>query len=374
MEIEQVEREVYRERTENKKTNKHPDVRELYRQRADLMRRLSEQTASDEYLASLSPLESPNAQVIDPQLPTDEWAIQIANVEREIKTITQQLDRKRHALAVVAANLKDCEARRAEIFDRYQEHQDIAESFRVLRRDYEQHRETVAKLGSLLTADENERAIGYNVVRAARPTMTPSSPKANVVLTICLLLGLIAGICGVLLAEIFDHSYHTTRQVTRSLGLAVFECIDEIVTAADRARMFRRRALIAPAVLLCLLAMVTTSNALAYLSLQRPSTYERVRALPERALERFGQQETGPAVTLPGESATGAPTIRPEAANAAEKTDAGEQARTVRLTARQPEMPLLHALLEQLPMVPVESGEPMMGALADDGLMAPVPR
>ena len=109
---------------------------------------------------------------------------------------------------------------------------------------------------------------------------------------VSLFLGVVAGVCVVLLFEIFDHSFHTSRQVTRSLGLGVLESIDEIVTAADRARLFRRRVLIAPVIVLCMLATVTTSNAMAYLSLKHPNLHQRLTILPERAWGKFLQTET----------------------------------------------------------------------------------
>jgi hypothetical protein len=131
------------------------------------------------------------------------------------------------------------------------------------------------------------------VLREAQTTLTPTHPKADIVLMVCLLLGTISGVCCVLLAEIFDQSFHTTKQATRALGLPVLESIDEIITAADRARLFRRRVLFAPLMVFCLLSTALASNALAYLNLKRPHTYHRVIALPREVWAKVAAGGTG---------------------------------------------------------------------------------
>ncbi len=279
--IAELDRKIYEERKSNKKTLKHPDVQELLGQRALLVQRLARQREVD---AQVAPEQVPPPAPVS--APNDTWLAQIAELETEIKAMTNQKRRIEHSLDVVEADLKDYREVKAEIYDNYQKHEDVVEALRAVQQEYSAHRVTVAKLDSLLTADESERAVGFTVLREARPTLTPTNPKADIVLMVCLLLGVISGVCCVLLAEIFDQSFHTTRQASRALGLPVLECIDEIVTAADRARMFRRQVLFAPALVFGLLATATASNALAYLNLKRPHTYQRVLALPQELWQR----------------------------------------------------------------------------------------
>lgn len=285
-----IDEEIYRERQVNKKTPKHPDVQELHHKRMLLKRRLARQIELDTNVADnglLTDSTPPNTGVIT----SDTWLAQIANREMEIKDLDNQIRQRQHTLELVEANLEDFEQKKAEVFDNFQKQQGVLASLESLRAEYKSHRAVVGQLETLLSADESERAVAFSVLKPARTPAVPSNPSAPIVLMVSLFLGVVAGACIVLLCEIFDHSFHTSRQVTRSLGLGVLESIDEIVTTADRARLFRRRVLIAPVVVLCMLATVTTSNAMAYLSLKHPSLHERLTVLPERAWDKLVRTE-----------------------------------------------------------------------------------
>ncbi|MBN1514354.1 MAG: hypothetical protein JXB13_20230 [Phycisphaerae bacterium] len=281
-EIEEVDAQIYRERQENKKTARHPDVAELLRRRAVLLERLSRQAEVDALTAVVAPgIESSSVPMTSTG--SDTVLAQISNLKMELKTLRSQLQRTERSLEVVEADVKDFEARKSEVFENFQAREDVTDALKTAQQEHILYQVTLSKLDTLLTADESERAVGFTVLSPARAALVPSSPKPNIVLMIALLLGIISGACGVLLAEIFDRSFHTTRQVTRSLGLSVLECIDEIVTAADRARQFRRRVLLAPVVVLIMLAAVSGSNVMAYLSLKRPHTYQSLMRVPEQA-------------------------------------------------------------------------------------------
>lgn len=296
--IDGLDAEIFNERNVNGKTDRHPDVialhrkRELLQQRLQALRRQRAQTSAAD--AGSDATSAPDDGGV---LPSDVWMVQISKIKMEITNLTGQLQRNEHALAVTDTKLAELRQRKSEVYQRYQEQESIGDSLQAAKADHTTYRQTVGKLEALLTADENERAVGFTVIRPARATLIPSRPRAHVVLVLCLLLGAIAGACGVLLSEILDHSYHTTRQVARSLGLTVLECVDEIVTAADRARQFRRKVLIAPALATLLLAITFGSNALAYLSLYHPDTYDRVRAWPRSAWKQVaGTADKGPSV------------------------------------------------------------------------------
>jgi hypothetical protein len=259
------------------------------------MERLVRQAELDGLAAAAMPgLES--VSVPTASTGSDTFLAQISNVEMELKTLRSQLQRTERSLEVVEADVKDFEAKKTEVLESFQAREDVTDALKTAQQEYLVHQTTLSKLDSLLTADESERAVGFTVLAPAQAALAPSSPKPNIVLMIALLLGAISGACGVLLAEIFDRSFHTTRQVTRSVGLSVLECIDEIVTAADRARHFRRRVLLAPALALLMLAAVSGSNAMAYLSLKRPHTYQSLLDVPQKAWDRAaaGWTRTGP--------------------------------------------------------------------------------
>ena len=360
-EIQKLDAEIYKNRTENKRTLKHPDVQELLRTRETLAKRMARQMERDAFVAAGRLPEPPAPQGNTPS-PSDTILTQMSNVEMEIKTLTDKLERNRHTMDVVQANLADYEKKKSEVFDNFQKHEEVTETLRSVQLDYAAYHMTANKLASLLTADENERAVGFTVLQPARFTQTPSNPGGELVLAVCLLLGAVSGVCGVLLAEVFDHSFHTTRQVTRSLGLAVLECIDEIVTAADRAAQFRRRILLAPALMLGMAAMVAVSNGLAYLSLKKPGTFQRAMSVPERLWDRatVDQAQT----TVPP-----APGPAPEDENAVGA--AAPPARTVLLVSRTV-VPLDDLLLLDRPIDPMATLVPL--PLDRSWLTASVPR
>ena len=103
--------------------------------------------------------------------------------------------------------------------------------------------------------------------------------------------GLASGVVIVIMFELFDRTIRTARQVSRSLGLTVLGCIDEIVSKAARRRRFVWRALVAPAVAVSLSGIVIFCGALAYLSIENIPFYERLIRLPRSA---FGQMAEAP--------------------------------------------------------------------------------
>jgi len=314
-EIEQVDAQIHRERQENKKTSRHPDVAELLRKREVLLERLSRQAEVDALAAAVMPARE-SASVPLTATGSDTFLAQISNLEMELKTLRSQLQRTTRSLEVVEADVKGFEARKSEVFENFQAREDVSDALKTAQQEHLLYQVTLSKLDTLLTADESERAVGFTVLSPARAALAPSSPKPNIVLLIALLLGIISGACGVLLAEIFDRSFHTTRQVTRSVGLSVLECIDEIVTAADRARQFRRRVLLAPVAALLMLAAVSGSNVMAYLSLKRPHTYQSLLRVPEKAWDQVAGlwRSSGPSPAGADEPAETRPRVVPAGA------------------------------------------------------------
>ena len=117
----------------------------------------------------------------------------------------------------------------------------------------------------------------------------PIAPKAKNIILLSILLGVAAGVVFVILAEVMDHVYRSSGQVARSLGLPILDAIDEIVTAQDRRRILVHRMVVTPIVIGAGLALTTLTGSMAYLSLRQPTAYEKLRRIPEAALEFFAQ-------------------------------------------------------------------------------------
>jgi hypothetical protein len=91
----------------------------------------------------------------------------------------------------------------------------------------------------------------------------------------------------VILAEVLDHVYRSSGQVARGLGLPMLEAIDEIVTGNDRRRMVVQQAVVTPLVIVMCVGLTGLTCSMAYLSLTRPWTYQRIRNIPQAALNLF---------------------------------------------------------------------------------------
>jgi len=118
-------------------------------------------------------------------------------------------------------------------------------------------------------------------------TARPTSPDARVMVLACLVIGAAGGALAVLLAELIDRSYRTAVQVTRSLGLAVIESIDEILTAPMRRKRMVRDYCILPLCGAGMLLVVSASGVAAYLSVQSPLMYEQWKHAPLQTLKSW---------------------------------------------------------------------------------------
>lgn len=167
------------------------------------------------------------------------------------------------------------------------------------RQRYYQLENAVATIEPTLKATEQGRLLQFSEGQPPRGTPIPIKPKAQTIVFLALFAGLIAGAIFVILAEVFDHVFRTSGQVSRSLGIPILEAIDEIVTTADRRKHLFRNFVVAPALFVIFAGMAGGTGMLAYLSIERPWTYERIINLPARAVRQV----------LPGSSHT---TERPE--------------------------------------------------------------
>ena len=104
---------------------------------------------------------------------------------------------------------------------------------------------------------------------------------------LALFAGVGAGVFFVVLAEIFDNVYRSSGRVARSLGLPMLESIDEIVTPQDRRHLFLRRVVLIPLVVVCFIGLTGLTGSMAYLSLEQPSTYQRIIKIPHAAIRLF---------------------------------------------------------------------------------------
>ena len=292
-EINRIDTEIEELKIKRRMTDQHPEIVE----RRELRARY-EGLLATEY-GPVGPVPNQGLALEDTVGPDasmgDVWRAAKLRAEMDLVAYEDEQERIAGSLRLVGAEIKTLEAARDNVPAARAAYRDLQERLNHAREDYALYAQTAQRFTLLLAADENERGIRFNVLGPTVAGTTPTNPKSKSVLVLALLIGVGAGVVFVLLAELFDRSYHTSKQVVQSLGVNVLETIDEIVTSADRARRFRRKFLLAPAVTVLLLGAAGLSSSMAYLSLEQPATYERLMQKPRGVWQRWtGTREEVP--------------------------------------------------------------------------------
>jgi len=149
---------------------------------------------------------------------------------------------------------------------------------------YKANSDTVRLLEPAIAANTQGKLMEFIDVHPARGGAKATSPKSKAILLMAALAGLGVGVFFVILAELFDHIFRSSNHVAQSLGLPILETIDEIITTVDKRKLFVRKVVVVPLVVIITLSITGTTGGLAYLSLEHPSTYERVRNISDKAL------------------------------------------------------------------------------------------
>ncbi|MCP4594466.1 MAG: hypothetical protein GY842_27360 [bacterium] len=248
--------------------------------------------------------------------PTDVWRAAKLRAETDAVTYEDDLERLAASKQRVLGEVATLEEVQGNVPAARRAQRQMDEELGIARKDYAFYAQKTQHFALLLSADEDERGIKFKCLGPAVASSKPSAPKAKSILVLSLLIGIGAGVAFVLIAELLDRSYHTSKQVVHSLGLNIIESIDEIITSADRARRFRRRFILAPAVAVLLLGAVGLSTSLVYLSLERPATYERLIQRPRdvwtRISDRLAQSGPIPSGITAAVSASGSLTETPD--------------------------------------------------------------
>ena len=263
-------------------TDQHPEIKERLTERDWLEQSLARQLTADRSpapnaaveVAEPSALPSSGMNPINPQ--RVRLDLQIAGLEAKIRELDISLNTNEQTLARLREG-------KTLIHQKQQEFASLQANLDKTRTRHSRLEAVLAAIEPALDAVKERRLLRFVQTQRAHGGSNPVSPKTSFVLLLAGLAGLAVGVLGVVLAEVFDHLYRSSAQVARGLGLPILEAIDEIVTAQARRRGVLRHAVIIPVVLFVLLGFTGTAGSLAYLSLERPATYEKIRQLPDRA-------------------------------------------------------------------------------------------
>ncbi len=286
--IQEIHHNVARLRETRGMTDGHPEIQELLSGRRRLEEKLAERREQDRKsgLAGSVPLHAPSEAMVMPQVWQGERGrlmVQISAQTTKIKDVDISLKTNELALAEIN-RAKD------EVYERQEEFAEVIGNVQKAKQKLAQVETTIATIEPAIKAVEQDRLLQFSEGQPARGGSTPVSPKAATVVLLSLLAGMAAGVLFVILAEILDHVYRSSSQVGRSLGLPILEAIDEIVTGQDRRRVLLQHALVTPLLILCCLGLTGLSGSMAYLSLTQPWTYDKLRSIPQAALDLVVEQ------------------------------------------------------------------------------------
>ncbi len=299
--IRKVTSEIDRLRSERGMTLQHPQVAELMKDRKRLVDELEAHPVSGprHVVANVPISTSPSPAVRVPNI-AQPWQIDLRTAkvrERALKAKLKELDRTFEANTALAERLRSA---KQNVFKKQEEFAEAQDRVAKARTDFRRNEQKLAEIEPAIKLIDQNRLVHFAASAPARGGSLPILPKARSILLLSILIGVAAGIVIVVLAEIMDHVYRTSGQVARSLGLPILEAIDEIVTANDRRRLLVHRMVVGPTALGIGLIITGLTGAMAYLSLTRPTTYEKLRKIPEAAVEFFaGDVQTGTDVNVP---------------------------------------------------------------------------
>lgn len=269
-------------------TDQHPDVQEVMQSRSRIEERLTSLgVPMTPMSAATAPLYAASPDGRDSGALVRQWQsdrtrllVQIATQEGKIKDVTISLQTNDHATSQI-------QLAKQQIFQKQEEFAEVMGAVAKARQAYSRHELTVAEIVPAIKAIEQDRLMKFSEGSPARGSSSPISPKAPSIVLLAILAGAAAGAVFVILAELIDNVFRGSAQVSRNLGIPILEAIDEIVTGQDRRRKLIQRAVVSPVIILICLGTTGLTGSMAYLSIRQPWTYQKIRNIPQAALELF---------------------------------------------------------------------------------------
>jgi uncharacterized protein involved in exopolysaccharide biosynthesis len=262
-------------------TAEHPEVRGLQAKRAALSALLDElvRQSSAEALAHAG----------------DGWAVSAPDGERNAQQLRAKLELEalQRQLAAVQAKFEHADERVRRfgaLFERLLKHgaglRDLTDQAATQADTLATWREHLLQLDRIMAADSEQRGTSFAVLEEAKNSDRPVSPRGKAVMAVCTASGLAGAALLIGILELLDRSFRSAGQVARALGIPVLESIGVIPTPQVRRKRWLCRLLWAPTLTL-LLAVLLTTGALAYFSLEHPRAYDSALTNLRDAVPRY---------------------------------------------------------------------------------------
>lgn len=286
--IDEVKATIADAKSLRRMTDEHPYVSGLRAKLEQLRNELSQtprtvNRPAEETTVAASP-ENPGPPVLKP------WEAERRRVEAEIETLRGSLANFDKRLAELTEERDFLEQEQAMLFERRQDFLMRNQALQNARSDLQIWVSHVDSVNRVITAEEDNRGIGFATVEEARLPSRPVSPTIKGIFMLTAGVGIALGAAAVFLREVFDRSFRDPTKVRQSLGIPVLETIGEI--PGSRRPGLLNRPMLMPAIATLETLLVIGTGTLVLMSLNQPKTYDRIVAtlLPKGVLTMWMSQ------------------------------------------------------------------------------------
>jgi polysaccharide chain length determinant protein (PEP-CTERM system associated) len=172
----------------------------------------------------------------------------LGSVETELRLAKQDQTRLKQGISNYQARLDNAPKREQEYLDATRDYQGTKELYQTLSRKYDD---------ALLAESMEQRQKGeqFRILDSALPSGMPAAPRRSRLLIASLALSLVLGAGAMVLAELLDTSFHSSRDLRAYTTVPILVNIPRIVTGADLRRRRWRFRLAAVGVLVALVVV-----------------------------------------------------------------------------------------------------------------------
>ena len=277
--IEKIERDLSDAKSVRMMTDEHPVV-------VRLSRSLSTRRAELECVPAM----------VDRQIDAtstsaaDSWMAAAQHADLQISEAEAKLQTAENRMGEISQKMARLQDERILAAGHREEYLSIKQKADRAREELTTWTQNLSPLRHIVTLENDNRGIHFSTVQDVVANPRPNSPDALLVVVACLAIGIASGGLSVLLRELFDRSFRTVKHLSSSLGIPVIESIDEIMTQTTHRQRRVRRLITLPATALVLTIFLSATGLMAYLSIQNPNGYERVKTSPTSVFEVLLEQ------------------------------------------------------------------------------------
>jgi hypothetical protein len=266
--IEKLERELADAKSVRMMTDEHPIVVELQRSLAARRSELDKLPAMIDRSEDFPPgwMDGPMAAAQSAELQLSDFEARLESAEGRHQEVCYQIAKIQDGRVLAAG--------------RREEFVGIKQKADRAREELATWAQNLGPLRRVVTLESDNRGIHFATVQDVVGENRPQSPDALLVIAACLAIGVAAGGLTILARELLDRTFRTVKHLSTTLGIPVIESVDEIVTHAAHRRRMIRRLITLPATAALMLAVTSAAGMMAYLSLNDPSGYERIKSSP----------------------------------------------------------------------------------------------